>query len=1129
MADFILNVKLNGVEQSVSTIGELEQALQDTNKELSQIDESSKDFKVLTDQAKSLDKALQTVSKDASEFNKQLKGVDTQAKQLNTTFNTTTQAAAELGTSTGVDNLTGDIQQASNSSASLRLELRKVTQELQGLEPGSARFTELSNRAGELRDKIADTNAVINATAGTTTERFGKALASTAQIGVAGFQAIQGAQALFGVENEEVQQAMLKLQALLNLSQAIQTFGSLGDRITEIRAGMGLLSTATATQATVTNVATGATTGLNIAMRALPIFAIISGLAILGSAVFSYLNRTKEATKEEKERAKNLENLKKVQAEGAKFVAKETTEFQFLIFQLQNSNKNSKERTKLIKEINDTYGTTLKNIQDEVAFQKELNLTVEEYVNFQKNRFKLQKNLEYQTNAQEQLNKAEQEQAKYLAIFNKEKRRAGDVITYYDQALGANTMTTLKADETLGAYRDRMGLFDADLIKVEATLRKYNTQIEELNKRRLQLLGTEEKLTDNGKKYGDGQDKINKNTTVSNKLAADETALAIFKNDLKEDEIKLIDEVNKTQAAKTTTTVDDLELEQEIALRTLRARYDAAIKTNKEEVKDKRKSKNEEFAITAEFTRAEQKLTDDFKNKKNEARTQEAIDNQNLLDKLKLQNEILNSEILFGDENVADQKDELRQRELALEIKALDDKMNLNTTDLNEFEILQQKKLELQGEYAVKTLAIQTKVAENTRVRDLNNYIALQESLLGVTIVQNKKLATEDDAAFEARLKKEGEYNFKRLDGTVATLVTASEVEKQSYANIIKQKENLDERYAADVIQLTNTYVEEASNIQTEGDKKTLDKRLAYLNQYFSEASKALSAFNNTTVSGLSAVVTASLTGIQEYFKLVDQDFASLPEKISAYATAIGGILNGLLGAFVQQNQALLDQELNRLQVENDARKDALTTRYNEEVALERSRLEQGLIDREEYRAAIEGIDYRYNESSKALDKDLQNTQRKEREKAFRQEKNLKIAQTIISGLQGAISAFTGALTLPFPAGPIVGGILAAAVGTLTGINVAQIRKTELSGTTVQQASTTLAPTSTSSSSAGSALSQAGGGFTSFSSQATGTPQNTLTTTGFESSGVTKVVVVESDITAAQNRVRVLESNSTFG
>lgn len=137
------------------------------------------------------------------------------------------------------EGLDTSIQGTEKSTASLRAQLRQVTQELQGLEPGSARFTELSQKAGQLKDTIADTNAVINATAGSGVENLGKGLAGVASIGLNAFQAVQGGMQAFGLEGEALQRSMAKLQGIMAMTQAITALGGLKDSITNIKAAFG--------------------------------------------------------------------------------------------------------------------------------------------------------------------------------------------------------------------------------------------------------------------------------------------------------------------------------------------------------------------------------------------------------------------------------------------------------------------------------------------------------------------------------------------------------------------------------------------------------------------------------------------------------------------------------------------------------------------------------------------------------------------------------------------------------------------------------------------------------------------------------------------------------------------------
>ena len=91
----------------------------------------------------------------------------------------------------------------------------------------------------------------------------------------------------------------------------------------------------------------------------------------------------KEVSEEEKKAAEAAQ-------EHADTIAKEVTGFKLLITQLANTNAGSKERKTLIKQINEQYGTTLKNIKNEDKFQAQLNATVDNYLKFVKQKILLQ-------------------------------------------------------------------------------------------------------------------------------------------------------------------------------------------------------------------------------------------------------------------------------------------------------------------------------------------------------------------------------------------------------------------------------------------------------------------------------------------------------------------------------------------------------------------------------------------------------------------------------------------------------------------------------------------------------------------------------------------------------------------
>lgn len=143
----------------------------------------------------------------------------------------------------GIDKTVGDnfrnVGNYESGTANLKKELRELTKTLQTMESTDPRFAEMAQRAGELKDQINDTNAVIKATAGSGVENLAGALGNAGTIGVAAFQGVESAMALMGVESEAVMQTMMRLQALAGLGDALKSLGAIGDTLTEIRAGFG--------------------------------------------------------------------------------------------------------------------------------------------------------------------------------------------------------------------------------------------------------------------------------------------------------------------------------------------------------------------------------------------------------------------------------------------------------------------------------------------------------------------------------------------------------------------------------------------------------------------------------------------------------------------------------------------------------------------------------------------------------------------------------------------------------------------------------------------------------------------------------------------------------------------------
>ena len=407
-----------------------------------------------------------------------------------------------------VDKLSQSINNAGGTAASLKAQLRQVTQELQGLEPGSKRFTELSTKAGQLRDQIQDTNAVITATAGNVTENFGRALGNTIQLGVAGFQGLMAAQTLFGVENEDLQKTLAQMGALLNLSQAIETFGGLGDKLVEIKAGftpiltqLGLMKTAQTGVAVSTTAADAALVGEAVAadgaavstglfataLNALPLVAIVTALGLLVAGLISYASASGDAEKNEKKRIASLKAQREEEEKARKTIAGESAEYVGLISQLKATNEGSKEREDLIKKINTTYGTTIKNIKDETKFQEQLNLEIANYIAYQRAKFELQKNEEKIT-----LNLSKQDEIK-KNIKNTEDQIAS--IKARQKNLGPDSLEAGTLSAKLQEAQKQLGVYQSQLSSAEKRLESYGKVAVDVN-------DVISEVTDGGQKYG---------------------------------------------------------------------------------------------------------------------------------------------------------------------------------------------------------------------------------------------------------------------------------------------------------------------------------------------------------------------------------------------------------------------------------------------------------------------------------------------------------------------------------------------------------------------------------------------------------------------------------------------------
>ena len=172
-------------------------------------------------------------------FQKQIEGAKGDIEQLNVALKIANEVLAGLDTNSdefqqlseaitftesALKEFENEVVATTDKSKSMKAELRELQMALQQMEASgdtsSKQFIEMSVRAGELKDQIGDTAQQIRILSSDT--KHVDALISGVTGLVGAFTAVQGATALFGAENEELNEALLKVNGAMAILQGLQ-------------------------------------------------------------------------------------------------------------------------------------------------------------------------------------------------------------------------------------------------------------------------------------------------------------------------------------------------------------------------------------------------------------------------------------------------------------------------------------------------------------------------------------------------------------------------------------------------------------------------------------------------------------------------------------------------------------------------------------------------------------------------------------------------------------------------------------------------------------------------------------------------------------------------------------------
>ena len=231
----------------------------------------------------------------------------------------------------------------SDSSAklgTLKKQLREAQNEVQTLSDKfgatSDQAIEAAKRAGQLKDAIGDAKSLTDAF--NPDAKF-KALTASLSGVAGGFSAVQGAIALFGVESEQVEKTLLKVQSAMAVSQGLQSVGEAVDSFRQLGAviksttAFKVLDNATTRVATIVTRTFGLAVdttafsfkALKVAIASTGIGVLIVALGFVIEKMLTFANASEEATKKQKELNEQIaEGTKQGLADNEKFVESAT-------------------------------------------------------------------------------------------------------------------------------------------------------------------------------------------------------------------------------------------------------------------------------------------------------------------------------------------------------------------------------------------------------------------------------------------------------------------------------------------------------------------------------------------------------------------------------------------------------------------------------------------------------------------------------------------------------------------------------------------------------------------------------------------------------------------------------------
>ena len=428
-------------------------------------------------------------------------------------------------------------------------------------------------------------------------------------------------------------------------------------------------------------------------------------------------------------------------------------------------------------------------------------------------------------------------------------------------------------------------------------------------------------------------------------------------------------------------------------------------------------------------------------------------------------------------------------------------------------------------------------------------------------LISQKIAAGQELSASEKKILEEQKEELKKVEEiknrAELSQLSSKDRELKILEDKYKEEKALLEKYEQDTTQLTKEYEAQRQEIinKNGGDKANeineraiqslkdgTERQLAILKKRYEEEKKLLEE---------NGVDTVNLT--KEYERQVAEVKAGEGEgkikDINDNSALERDIADKTIFIELEKKEKLLQIERERLEgtkaiYEELYKLDNLSEEKKQEYADKIKEIDAALVEnshntKEVQKAQAQDLINTYNQVSQSIGELMNNVaeiwqdsikQRvkngkiteEQAKKEFENSKKLQIATAIINGLAGAANAVASAMTIPPPAGPIIGAANSALVIATTAAQIAKIKSTTFDGggssidSDISSAAATPTPAAVE--------------YTpQYSTNVTGESETVnLANAVSEKQKDQRVYVVESDINEAGKRVEIREAESTF-